>query len=141
MKHEPIQDAGVRDQARRLGAAAAERLDVERAAQGVLARLRRERISGRAAAPWWVRAGWMRAAAAIVLVLGAGLVVRGTLQERGPQPYLVVDDLRDLSTSQLRVVLGTLDQTLQTPVPEAAPEDLNDLTTEQLEAVLQSLEG
>jgi hypothetical protein len=141
MKPEPIQDAALRDHAQRLGRAAAERFDVERAAEGVLHRLRRERIVGRATGVRWLRSAWLRAAAAIVLVFGAGLIVRGVVHERESQTYLVVDDLGDLSAGQLREVLGTLDQTLQTPVPEAAPEDLNDLTTEQLEAVLRSLEG
>jgi hypothetical protein len=141
MKPKPIQDAALRDHAQRLGRAAAEHFDVERTVEGVLERLRRERITGRATGAWWIRSAWLRAAAAIVLVLGAGLVVRGMVHERESPTYLVVDDLGDLSTGQLREVLGTLDQTLQTPVPEAAPEDLDSLTTEQLEAVLQSLEG
>jgi hypothetical protein len=63
------------------------------------------------------------------------------LWERPPQQALVVDELQDLSTAQLREVLGSLDQTLETPVPESGSEGVDDMTTEQLETVLQTLEG
>jgi hypothetical protein len=141
MTHEPIQDAALREQAQQLGTAAAQRFDVERAAQGVLDRLRRERIPRRATGPWGLRSGWLRAAAAVVLLLGAGLLLRQALRERKAAEYLVVEDLEDLSTTQLREVLGSLDQTLQTPAPEEVPESLDEMTTEQLKSVLRSLEG
>lgn len=136
-----MQDAELRARARRLGVAEAERLDVEGVVTGVLGRLRQERRSRRWRLFAWGRgpSGWPRLAAAIVLIVGAGLLVRGAYPER--TPALVVEGLQDLSTGQLRQVLATLEQTLETPVPDSGAEDLNDLTTEQLETVLQSLEG
>src|SRR5207247_3705514 len=70
-----LQDDKLQEVARRLGARAAERLDVEGTAQAVVARLRTEpraeiRVLG------WIRPAWLRIAAMLVLVVGAGAVVR-----------------------------------------------------------------
>jgi len=64
-------DATLEDAARRLGAGAADRLDVERTVQAVLTRLREEpRVPLRAA--WaWSRPAWLKIAAALVIVAGA----------------------------------------------------------------------
>jgi uncharacterized protein (DUF433 family) len=83
----------------------------------------------------------LRVAAAVVLMAGAGLVWRWQTGSRHAGHY-VADDLRDLTTDQLREVLGTLDQTLAEPTTiEPSEDDFNGLTTEQLERLLQSLEG
>jgi hypothetical protein len=139
MTHDDERDVELERLAGRLGARAAERLDVERTAAAVVARLRAERSARR---PWWVRHGWLRAAALVVLMVGAGLVVRGRRSvDRAPANHYVREDLQDLSADQLREVLGDLDHTLDDATIQPADEDLNDLTTEQLHALLQSLEG
>jgi hypothetical protein len=134
-------DSALRARAQRLGGRAAERLDVERIAEQVVDRLRQDRARGIAHRSHWVRVGWLRVAAAIVVLAGAGLLLRRTFQAPAPQAPFVSDELQGLSTTELRDVLGSLDRTLETPVPDSSTENLNDLTTEQLEAVLQSLEG
>jgi hypothetical protein len=125
--------------ARRLGARAAERLDVERTAAAVVTRLRIERARQR---PRWMQSGWLRAAAVTLLVVGAGLVVRQRFPAHpAPVDHYVREELQDLSTDQLREVLGSLDRVLTEATIDPAGEDLNDLTTEQLRVLLQSLEG
>ncbi len=139
MSQDENRDIELERLAQRLGARAAERLDVERTAAVVVARLRTERAKPR---PWWSQPGWMRAAAVVVLMIGAGLVVRARfLSQRTPLGHYVREELQDLSTDQLREVLGNLDRTLNDATSEPAGEDLNDLTTEQLRVLLQSLEG
>src|SRR2546425_5599361 len=66
-----LHDAKLQEVAQRLGARAAERLDVERTAQAVVARLRTEpraeiRVLG------WIRPAWLRIAAVLGLRVGAG---------------------------------------------------------------------
>lgn len=141
MNDDQLHDADLRRLAERLGASAADRLDVERTAAAVLRRLRTEPRAGRAPLIWWARSGWLGVAAALALMVGGGLVVRHRFGASHGHHY-VADDLRDLSTDQLREVLGTLDQTLAEPESvEPADDDLNGLTTEQLERLLESLEG
>ena len=134
------EDAKLHNAARRLGAAAADRLDVERLAAAVVERLRRE--PARAARPAWFQPAWLRIAATLLVLAGGGLVVRRMVR---PTPshgaHFVTDDLTDLTADQLRDVLNTLDETLNlgsTTLPEA---DLEDLDAQQLKAVLRSLEG
>jgi hypothetical protein len=139
MTQDEDRDVELERLARRLGSRAAERLDVERTAAAVVARLRSERARQR---PWWVQPGWLRAAAVALLIVGAGLVVRQRiLSQRTPADYFVREELQDLSADQLREVLGSLDRTLNEATIAPVSEDLNDLTTEQLRVLLQSLEG
>lgn len=139
MNQDDDRDVELERLARRLGSRAAERLDVEGTAAAVVVRLRTERTRQR---PWWMQSGWLRAAAVLLLVVGAGLVVRQRfLVHRAPADHYVREELQDLSTDQLREVLGNLDRTLTEATIEPADEDLNDLTTEQLRVLLQSLEG
>ncbi|MGH7567596.1 MAG: hypothetical protein ACREL9_01305 [Gemmatimonadales bacterium] len=132
-------DATLHETAQRLGAREAERLDVERTAQAVVERLRREPA---VPAPAWVRPGWLRIAAAVVVLVGAGLITRdlfnGSVSDAHPGHY-VVEDLGDLTVDDLQQVLATLDETL---VSTAASEaGLDGLTEAQLREVLRSLEG
>jgi hypothetical protein len=140
-------DAKLHATAQRLGANAAERLDVERTVAAVLDRLRAEPPS---ASRWsWVQPAWLRIAAALVILIGGGLVSGRLLVDRGggigghAVAHFVSDDLRDLSADQLRDVLTTLDETLDlgkgtTTIPDV---DLEDLDAQQLRAVLRFLEG
>lgn len=134
------EDAKLHAPAQRLGAAAAEKLDVEQIAARVVEQLRREPAG--ATRPAWIQPGWLRIAAAVVVLVGGGLVLR---QVRSPVvshgAHFVTDDLSDLTADQLQDVLNTLDETLDlgsTTLPEV---DLEDLDAPQLRAVLRSLEG
>ena len=73
-----LHDDELREVAQRLGARAAERLDVERTAQAVVTRLRTEpradvRVLG------WIQPVWLRIAALLVLAAGAGVIGRSLL--------------------------------------------------------------
>jgi anti-sigma factor RsiW len=143
MNEAHLEDAELRHMAQRLGAGAAELLDVERVAASVVERLRAQ-PAPRAERRWWIQPRWLRAAAAaVVLVVGAGVLLRGWSGAGGNRhpAHYVADELQDLSADQLRQVLGSLDQTLNDPVVEPSDEDLNDLTTDELQALLRSLEG
>ncbi len=136
-----LYDATLHGLAGRLGARAADRLDVERTASAVIERLRSEPAVARRS---WMPPAWVRIAATVIMLLGGALVLRQLIPSgdarHGPA-HFVSDDLRDLSADQLREVLSTLDETLdlgRTTVPEA---DLENLDAQQLCAVLRSLEG
>ncbi len=141
-----LHDARLQDLARRLGAQAAEQLDVERTAQAVVARLRAEpRTHGR---PWvWMQPVWLRIAAAVVLLVGAGVVVRAVRGPAPPHGAALVEpagaELSDLSTAQLEQVLqeiagGGRAGDEETPAPQDV--SLDDLSAPQLRALLASLE-
>ena len=138
-----LQDAKLREVARLLGAGAAERLDVERAAQAVVTRLReRPRVT---LGGWvWMQPAWLKIAAALVLVLGAGLVTRGLLRERVPTAAMLVpigEDLTDLTADQLRETVGALEQALADESPGALDAGLESLNTIELRALLRTLES
>jgi len=139
-----LHDDKLREVARRLGARAADRLDVERTAQAVVERLRTEpradvRVLG------WIQPAWLRIAAVLLLLVGAGVVA---LNVRGPQPTTPLPpasaggELSELSGDELRIVLAALEE----PGAErqgVSPQDvsLEDLSALELRALLESLEG
>ncbi len=127
--------------AKRLGAAAAERLDVGATARTVVAELRRQPAPRRR----WIEVHWMRVAAAVVVLLGGGLIVRQTVTvpDVNEHPnHLVADDLGDLSTDQLKDVLDRFDEIVGSTTPLLdSSSDLRELNDEQLRSVLRSLEG
>jgi len=139
-----LPDAKLQEVAQRLGARAAERLDVERTAQAVVERLRTEpraevRVLG------WIQPAWLRIAAVLLLLIGASVVA---LNVRGPQPTTPLPpasaggELSELSGDELRIVLAALEE----PGVErqgVSPQDvgLEDLSALELRALLQSLEG
>jgi hypothetical protein len=136
-----IDDTKLENLAKRLGAAAAERLDVGATARNVVAELRRQPAQRRT----WIEVHWMRVAAAVVVLLGGGLVARQTLTvpDVSDHPnHLVADDLGDLSTDQLKDVLDRFDEIVgsTTPLLDSST-DLRELNDEQLRNVLRSLEG
>ena len=134
-----LHDAKLQEVAQRLGAGAAERLDVERTARAVVERLR----AGPRAERWtWVQPAWLRIAAAAILVIGGGLVTRALVWQRAPGSAVVVpvgEDLTDLTAEQLREALTALDQPVS--VQGAGDLGLEGLTAEELRALLQTLEG
>jgi hypothetical protein len=128
--------------AQQLGAGAAGRLDVERTAQAVVTRLRD-------APPLTVTArlgrqpAWLKIAAAVVLLLGAGLVTRGLWHgptTTGTLVGSVVEDLSDLTPPQLRETIASLDL----PWGQeswAVDTGLEGLSADELRALLRTLEG
>jgi len=147
-----LHDGKLQEVARRLGARASDRLDVERTAQAVVARLRTEpradvRVLG------WIRPAWLRIAATLVIVVGAAVVVRSLWRHQSTGTALVAAggagagagagaDLNDLSLDQLRKVLEAVGQT--GGEPETVPSQdlsLDDLSALELRALLESLEG
>jgi hypothetical protein len=127
--------------AKRLGTDAANRLDVEATARKVVERLREQPVHRIA----WVPRAWLRIAAALVILVGGAVAIRqNVVRSNGVHPaHLVADDLRDLSTDELRDVLATFDEMVDSD-SVAAPEDstdLRELDAQQLRAVLRSLEG
>lgn len=136
-REDELQDGRLRELAVRLGAAA-DRLDVERTAHAVLQRLRtRQEEQGSR----WMQPAWLRIAAVLALLVGAGLVGRAVLQNGGPADHYVVEELTDLTPDQLSQVLASLDWTLDLSGQAAASEDIEDLDAEQLGDVLQTLDG
>ena len=134
-------EARLENLAKRLGARAAERLDVAATAQKVVERLREQPVRRIV----WVQQTWLRIAAALVVVVGGAVAVRqNVVRSHAAHPaHLVADDLSDLSTDELRDVLATFDQLIRTDsgvVPESST-DLHELDAQQLRAVLRSLEG
>jgi hypothetical protein len=136
-------EAKLEAMAQRLGAQAAERLNVERTAAAVIERLRAEPARD---ARWsWIQPTWLRTAAALVILVGGGLIARQLLVQHATSghqiAHFVRDDLTDLSADQLREVLSTLDETLDLGGARTPEVDLEDLDAQQLRAVLRSLEG
>ena len=138
-----LHDHKLQEVAQRLGARAAERLDVERTAQAVVARLRTEpradvRVLG------WIRPAWLRTAAALVMVVGAGVValnVRNPLTTPVP-PTTAGGELSELSGDELRDVLEAVGQPGgEQQAVSAQDVGLEDLSAPQLRALLESLEG
>lgn len=130
------EEKGLHEIARRLGAQAAERLDLERTAEAVVERLRE---------PVAPASRWIRVAAAFVILTGATLAARQLFNRPASTghatAHYVTDDLTDLSTDQLREVLNTLDETLDLRGTTQPDSGLEDLDAQQLRTVLRSLEG
>ena len=133
-------DAKLQELAQRLGTRAAERLDVERTAHAVVARLREEaRAPARPSV--WSRPAWLKIAAALVVVAGAGVVARGVWPARpGAAAPVETVDLSDMSAPQLRELLRSVEQP-GAPEPVSSQDvGLEDLSPAQLRALLASLE-
>lgn len=122
--------------AQQLGARGAERLDVEATAQKVIERLR-EQPARRTA---WIRSTSLRIAAALVLVIGGALTLRGVWPTGTPDDdttHLIADDLRDLSTDELRTLLASFDQIVDESVVPDSTSDLEELDAQQLRELLR----
>jgi hypothetical protein len=136
-----LHDEELREVAQRLGARAAERLDVERTAQAVVVRLR---LEPRRRAWTWFEPTWLRIAAALVVVAGAGAIARARWHERTPAAAAVVpleDDLSGLTPAELREAIGALDQPLGEETGSGADTGLEGLGPDELRALLRSLKG
>lgn len=137
-----VHDEALRQVARRLGAEAAERLDVERTAQAVLARLRAGDEPARPPIRW-MQPAWMSAAAVVVIMIGAGALYRIT----HPVPQFVgatdtapVDVLADIPSGQLQEVLSGLNDPLEMPgAVHAGEAGVEDLSEPQLQSLLEAI--
>jgi hypothetical protein len=139
VKQHDSEDPKLQELARRLGVRAAERLDVDRTAQAVLAGLRRPVVRTWAA---WTEVAWLRAAAMVVLLVGIGFLMQPRTEAvRTAWEEAPAGAVQELSADQLSRVLDELDEPVDVTVP--APEDagLEDLSETQLRALLKSLEG
>jgi len=142
-----VHDEALRQVARRLGAEAADRLDVERTAQAVVARLRAGDVPERPPIRW-MQPAWMRAAAGVVLIIGAGLLVYRRLhlpaESTGVDSTVVVasaGEFQDFTSGQLRHVLNGLDSTVEmTPTVHAGEAGVEDLSEPQLQSLLKAME-
>ena len=122
--------------AQELGARAAERLDVEATARKVVERLREQPVRQTT----WIQATWLRIAAALVLMVGGGLVMARVVkntQHPTPDTHLIADDLRDLSTDDLRSLLTSFDQIINESVVPDSTADLPELDAQQLRQLLR----
>jgi len=137
-----VTDEELEKLAQRLGARAAERLDVEATAQAVVDRLRAERAKGEPVGVWLPRQ-WLRIAAALVIAVGGGaLALRITRTHETTAPVTTAGaDLDGLSTDQLNQVLHAVEQPAGQNVVSAQDVSLDDLNTVELRALLESLEG
>jgi hypothetical protein len=135
-----VNDDQLEKLAQRLGARAAERLDVEATAQAVIERLRAERAAGERIG-LWLRRQWLRIAAALVIVVGGGAVALRILGSSHPSSASAPADLDDLSTDQLKQVLEGVGESGGEAVVSVQDVSLDDLNTVELRALLESLEG
>ncbi len=126
--------------AQRLGARAAERLDVEAIAQAVIERVRAERAAGERIGVWPQRQ-WLRIAAALVIVVGGGALASRILRTNQPPVASAPADLDGLSTDQLKQVLDGVGESGGEAVVSVQDVSLDDLSTVELRALLESLEG
>lgn len=142
-----VHDQELRALAQRLGTPAADRLDVERTAQAVLARLRAGDQPARAPIRW-MQPSWMRAAAAMLIVIGGGALVVNKInhpdEPAGRDTTVTASqsgEFPDLSSSQLRDVLAALDEPIETtPAVHAGEAGLEDLSEQQLQSLLRTME-
>jgi hypothetical protein len=148
-----VHDEALRQVARRLGAEAADRIDVERTAQAVVARLRAGDAPARSPIRW-MQPAWLRVAAGVVLIIGAGMLIYWRLHHPTPEtveaptvvvasidPDLPVTEFQDFTSGQLRDVLDGLDSTVEmTPTVHAGEAGVEDLSEPQLQSLLKAME-
>jgi len=144
VRHDEQEDAELQALARQLGErGAANRLDPERTAQAVLARLREAPLEERRATRFGRPMLWLQIAAMIVVVLGSSLLVRLVRSPESTQAATTSEPgLSDLSTGELRDILRTVDDSTVTGATSAdSTVGLDDLSAPELRRLLQSLEG
>lgn len=125
-----------------LGERAAERLDVERVAAGVVARLRADRAQAQAPRRvWWAPPTLLRLAAALVVLIAGGTVARVALHHPEAQSTAVVavPMLRELTDDELIEVFDSLG--VEAPVYEGLATGLESLNEAQLKELLRLMEG
>ena len=124
--------------AQQLGARAADRLDVNATARKVVERLRE--LPARRPGPTWIRATWLRVAAAVVIVIGGAMVLRANRPVGVPDDHVthfIADDLRDLSADELRTLLTSFDEIIAESAMPDSTSDLQELDAQQLRELLR----
>lgn len=120
-----------------LGANRAARVDPEGTALAVVARLRTRRGRERR---WWVEFRVLRAAAAVILIVGSGLVLtEARKSSTGTIPFAVPVALQQLGNSELNEVLDSLAS--EAPISEYLSGDLDELSESELQELLAIMEG
>ena len=120
-----------------LGANRAARVDPEGTALAVVARLRTRRGRERR---WWVEFRVLRAAAAVILIVGSGLVLTEARKpSTGTTPFAVPVALQQLGNSELNEVLDSLAS--EAPISEYLSGDLDELSESELQELLAIMEG
>jgi hypothetical protein len=132
-----IDEHRIEQLARQLGNDRGSGVDPDATAEAVVARLRSHANRERR---WTVEFKVLRAAAAIILVVGSGLVLNEARQQpSGPSSLGVPVALEGLGTSELEQVLDSLDY--EAPTSEFAAGGLNDLSEGELQELLATMEG
>lgn len=143
-EHDNLHDERLQQLAQHLGADASDRLDVDRMAADVVARLR-SGAGGTRRAVGWRQPAWLRAAAVLVVVIGGALVMRGIFPTTTPAlPVQLATvpasgDLSDMSPRQLQDLLAALDEPVEV-TPGLGEAGLDDLSEPQLQSLLQTME-
>jgi hypothetical protein len=126
----------IEELARQLGDHQSRDVDPDAVADAVMARLRRHTTRERR---WTVEFRVLRAAAAIILVGGSGLVFNASRQpSSGPPSFGVSVVLDGLGTGELVEVLDSLEY--DTPVSEYVSGGINDLSESELQELLATME-
>ena len=132
-----MNDQQLEQVARRLGAEAGDRIDVDRTAVAVVARLKREpeRLA------WWQRhmPVFGAVAAAAVMVLSIGILSESGEPRLNEQQDLALASfgLQALSDEELEEVYDSL--VFEAPVSELATAGFEDMSVGQLEELLQTM--
>lgn len=137
-----MEDREIERAVQRIGAEAAARLDVERVAAGVLARLRADRTERPGARPaWWTAPLLLRLAAVLVVLAAGGVALRGALHHPAATPagIVAVPGLRELTDDELIEVFDSLG--VEAPVHEGLAAGLESLNESQLKELLSLMEG
>jgi hypothetical protein len=138
IRDEDLRDAELVATARRLGNREADQLDLARTARGVVARWRTEPARRR---PFWRTPGFLRMAAAAVLLIGGIATWRGARKPPVEPAVAVVPTdagLEGLSSDQLEALLPALDQPASTETT-AYDAGLEGLTSDELRSLLNSM--
>ena len=132
-----MNERDIEEIAPQLGLDAAERVDLDRVAERVVAELRAKP----APVVWWRSTAVLRAAAVVAVLLTGGVVVDSLVIDRPASVIALVAPvgLEEFSTAELAEVLDSLDQ--MTPVYELVPASLDDLDETELRDLLAAMEG
>jgi hypothetical protein len=123
----------------RVAAMGTPELDLDAISGKVLHRLATEPLTRRRIQPWWLAGGIIAAAAVLLVILRPSQP--GTSVNLGESAFEIpMVELDSLSQEQLRLVLESIEEPLETPTVNEAP-SMMDLDDQQLERVLRSLEG
>ena len=141
--HDGLEEASLEAAAQRLGARAAERLDVEATAHAVVERLRA--APRRSAVAWALsRPAWLKVAAVLVVLAGGALALRGRHEPAATRTAVllpVTEDLGDFTADQLRETARSLEQPLGDESAGVPDSGLDGLSADELRALLRTLEG